>query len=109
MILKLETFVDSTNGRQVNALSPAFPPAPKEGTLELLPAIKYTTVVPIQVQTQMGPTEIPLDINFPEGTTLKQCFEQFEDFAKKEFEAFKARMAEKQKELIVPSKGGIIV
>lgn len=109
MILKLEQFVDTENGVQINALSPAFPAEPKAGTLEALPPVKYTSVANVRVQTQMGPTEIPISIEFPDGYTLRQCFAEFEDFAKKGFEEFKQKMEEERKKLIVPPQSGIIV
>ena len=60
------------------------------------------------VGTNMGP--IRLNFDFPEGTNLNECFEQFDDFAKKTFEEEKAK-AEAKNKIVTPgqSNGGIIM
>ena len=102
MIQEVKTYIDE-KGKEVRAIFDV-----NEDTLDrkMLDS-KYTCKGIFGVMTNMGP--IQMVINFPEGYTVKQCFEEFDKFAQEVVDAKKQELMDKSKIAVPNKKGGLIL
>jgi cell division protein YceG involved in septum cleavage len=102
MISEVKTYVDD-KGKEVRTIQQV-----NEDTLDKkVLDTKYTCKGIFGVMTNMGP--IQMVINFPEGYTVKQCFEEFDKFAQETVDAKKRELMDKSKIAVPNTKGGIIM
>jgi len=102
MIKEIRTFVNE-DGKELHSFFDI-----NEETFEISKEnIVYNGVFP--VMTNMGPLQMMC--SFPKGYSMKQCFAEFDKFAREAVEEKKKEMQEKSK-IITPNqakKGGLIV
>ena len=72
----------------------------------LEPKTVFVGTIPLRVGTPQGIMQIPFEFEFPQNLTLAQCFEQFDDIAKKEVAKKKAEMEDQNR--IIPASAGSV-
>jgi hypothetical protein len=73
----------------------------EEGLLALNPQTDYVGTVPIRAMTPQGPMQFPFEFEFPQGMTISQCFEKFEEIAKTAIEEEKQKQQDRNR--IIPA------
>jgi hypothetical protein len=91
-IMEVKTFVDAA-GREVKEFSQVF------GKEKIVPFYKGLAVMVVQARRPDGiplpPREQRVEFPFPDGTTLKKAFEDYDAIAKKEMDDYIKRLNEK--------------
>lgn len=100
MYYEEKNYVDET-GKQITAKIPQI----ERGTdfLQIVPTATpvYTGTIGLTAMTPQGPMRMPFEFEFPSELSLAQCFEQFEEIAKKKVEELQE--AQKERSRIIPA------
>ena len=85
-IAEVKTFID-LEGRQVKQF------APIDGSAVINKGLAT-------INTSQGPQ--PFEFNYPDGSTIEKCFEDFDKEANEQLEIYKAQLVESKNEIVVP-------